>query len=202
MPTKQGSRALKNASTSDRCSFRRNTALPAASTPCSSKTRLAMSKPTVVISMWTAPSARCTQRPELGTSMPSGVVHRIRFYPLAHARHRGRFDFVHDAHFAGLAVGVGVSAEILLRKRVDMRVGAGFDGAPDAAADLHIAVGVVGVHDRERHRRARFQGSRLDAALGRVHPDLPVGVVEPDRGYLRRSVRQYGRQIGKRLLLV
>src|SRR5215468_3090579 len=42
MPTKQGGRALKNASTSDRCSFRRNTALPAASTPCSWKTRLAM----------------------------------------------------------------------------------------------------------------------------------------------------------------
>src|SRR5215470_15707473 len=51
MPTKQGGRALKNASTSDRCSFRRNTALPAASTPCSWKTRLAMSKPTVVISI-------------------------------------------------------------------------------------------------------------------------------------------------------
>src|SRR6516164_4563832 len=51
MPTKQGGRALKNASTSDRCSFRRNTALPAASTPCSWKTRLAMSKPTVVIFM-------------------------------------------------------------------------------------------------------------------------------------------------------
>jgi len=31
-----------------------------------------------------APSVRCTQRPELGTSMPSGVVHRIRFHPLAH----------------------------------------------------------------------------------------------------------------------
>jgi hypothetical protein len=31
--------------------FRRNTAWPAASTPCSWKTRLAMSKPTVVISM-------------------------------------------------------------------------------------------------------------------------------------------------------
>src|SRR6516162_4841195 len=51
MPTKHGGRALKNASTSDRCSFRRNTTLPAASTPCSWKTRLAMSKPTVVISM-------------------------------------------------------------------------------------------------------------------------------------------------------
>src|SRR6516225_6913217 len=51
MPTKQGGRALKKASTSDRCSFRRNTALPAASTPCSWKTRLAMSKPTVVIFM-------------------------------------------------------------------------------------------------------------------------------------------------------
>src|SRR5215471_2146530 len=50
-PTKQGGRALKNASTSDRCSFRRNTVLPAASTPCSWKTRLAISKPTVVISI-------------------------------------------------------------------------------------------------------------------------------------------------------
>src|ERR1700758_4839982 len=51
MPTKQGGKALKNASTSDRCSFRRNTALPAASAACSWKTRLAMSKPTVVIFM-------------------------------------------------------------------------------------------------------------------------------------------------------
>src|SRR6516165_5065991 len=51
MPTKQGGRALKNASTSDRCSFRRNTAFPAASTPCSWKTRLAMSKPTAEIFM-------------------------------------------------------------------------------------------------------------------------------------------------------
>src|SRR6516225_10811349 len=87
MPTKQGGRALKNASTSDRCSFRRNTVLPAASTPCSWKTRLAMSKPTVVIFMVEAPSVRCTQRPELGTSMPSGVVHRIRFHPLAGEPH-------------------------------------------------------------------------------------------------------------------
>src|SRR6516225_9079056 len=91
MPTKQGGRALKNASTSDRCSFRRNTVLPAASTPCSWKTRLAMSKPTVVIFMVEAPSVRCTQRPELGTSMPSGVVHRIRFDTLesAHPRYHG-----------------------------------------------------------------------------------------------------------------
>src|SRR3974390_1838726 len=51
MPTKQGGRALKNASTSDRCSFHRNTALPAASTAWSWRTRLAMSKPTVVISI-------------------------------------------------------------------------------------------------------------------------------------------------------
>src|SRR6516164_5338060 len=34
---------------------------------------------------WTAPSVRCTQRPELGTSMPSGVVHRVRFYLLISA---------------------------------------------------------------------------------------------------------------------
>jgi len=45
-----------------------------------------MSKPTVVIFMVEAPSVRCTQRPELGTSMPSGVVHRIRFVTLAPQR--------------------------------------------------------------------------------------------------------------------
>src|SRR6516164_11712214 len=105
MPTKQGGRALKNASTSDRCSFRSNIALPAPSTPCSWKTRLAMSKPIVVISMvdgsfcslhltaraWHIAAVRGSStascmddpvgdigriaRPHLGADRPAGAVH-------------------------------------------------------------------------------------------------------------------------------
>src|SRR5947209_13762845 len=42
----------------------------------------------------------------------------------------------------------------------------------------------------------------LHATLGGVHADLPVHVVEPDRGHLRRSVRHHGREIGEGLLLL
>src|SRR5262245_501376 len=90
MPTKHGGRALKNASTADRCSFRCNTALPAASTPCSWKTRLAMSKPTVVISMADGSfsslhsTARAWHRCRQGSSTASG------FAPLAWLTEPGR----------------------------------------------------------------------------------------------------------------
>src|ERR1700751_4061446 len=97
MPTKQGGRALKNASTSDRCSFRRNTALPAASTPCSWKTRLAMSNPNVVIFMVDGSFSSLHSTAQAWHIDAVRVVHRIRFHPqpggpavAAHAESRAR----------------------------------------------------------------------------------------------------------------
>src|SRR5215469_9982620 len=106
MPTKQGGRALKNASTSDRCSFRRNTALPAASIPCSWKTRLAMSKPTVVISMVDGSFSSLHSTARVWHIVPSGVVHRIRFYPA--------FDPVSGFHREAQDLGVKLQGSIKL----------------------------------------------------------------------------------------
>src|SRR5262249_55706574 len=111
MPTKQGGRSLKNASTSDRCSFRRNTALPAASTPCSWKTRLAMSKPTVVISMvdgsfsslhstaraWHSDAVRGRPPHQIYTTRTRGLV-----------RDGGRFILLEPAGWCETAVSLAV----------------------------------------------------------------------------------------------
>ena len=83
-----------------------------------------------------------------------------------------------------------------------MRIRALLHALSDAAAYLDVAVGVVGVHDRQRDRRPRSQGARLDPALGRVHADHPVGVIEPYRGHLGRSVHHDRGQIGESLLLL
>jgi len=37
-----------------------------------------------------------------------------------------------------------------------MRVGALFEHAPDAAADLYVAIRLVGIHDGERDRRTHL----------------------------------------------
>ena len=85
MPTRQGGSLAKKASTSARPSLRRTTARPPASTPCTWKTRLARSRPTVVISMadgsfqLVAPTAA-----SLAHRCRSGAVHRIS---LGHGSH-------------------------------------------------------------------------------------------------------------------
>src|SRR5271166_6292139 len=72
MPTRQGGKAAKKASTSGRCSLRRSTALPEASVPCAWKTRLAMSRPIVVTSMADGSSQLVALNSfESGTPMPN-----------------------------------------------------------------------------------------------------------------------------------
>ena len=51
-------------------------------------------------------------------------------------------DFVQDADFAGLAVGIFVDAEILLGHFVDLLGGAFFGDFNDTSADFQIAVGI------------------------------------------------------------
>jgi hypothetical protein len=59
-------------------------------------------------------------------------------------------DFVDDAGFAGLGIGIFVYAEIFLCQLVDVIVGAIFGDFDDAAANLEIAVRVLGIDDGER----------------------------------------------------
>ena len=102
---------------------------------------------------------------------------------------RRRRDLEHHTHIARLRPGILVLAEVLLRQRVDMRVGALLGHARDLAAHLEVAVRVFGVHDRQRDRRALLHVALLHAALRGVHANDAAGVVEPDRRHLRRAVR-------------
>src|SRR6202035_2660928 len=95
-----------------------------------------------------------------------------------HTGEGARLDLVPDAHLAGLGGRVLVLAEIFLRERIDMRARPLLGGTRDAAADLQVAVRVVGIHDRQRHRRVRLQVARLDPALGGVHANDLAVVVE------------------------
>ena len=54
------------------------------------------------------------------------------------------FYLVYHAHFAGLAVGIFVYAQIFLGHLVDVGAGAVFGNLDDAAADFEIAVGILG----------------------------------------------------------
>src|ERR1700726_2273366 len=98
MPTKRGGRALKNASTSAHCSFRRSTALPVVATPCVWNTRLAMSMPIMVISMvdGSFSSLHSTAR-AWHIDAVRRLPHQIRstkFTPLDRFRHLAQLEFL------------------------------------------------------------------------------------------------------------
>jgi hypothetical protein len=69
------------------------------------------------------------------------------------------------------------------------------------AAHLQIAIGVVGIEDRQRDRRTLLHVAVLDPAARRIDPDRAAGIVEPHRRHLRRAVRHQRRQIGKGFLV-
>src|SRR2546423_1351795 len=62
----------------------------------------------------------------------------------SHRLHGARLDLVHHPHVARLGERVFVLAEVFLGERVDMGAGALLDDAPYPAADLHVAIGIVG----------------------------------------------------------
>src|SRR5205807_6527754 len=94
--------------------------------------------------------------------------HLWRCCPLSH--HGGVFglDFVEDADFAGLAVGIFVHAEILLGQLVDAVVGAIFRDLDDAATNFHKAVGIFGIVVREGHTGIAADVAVLLASFGGV----------------------------------
>src|ERR1051326_2952024 len=74
----------------------------------------------------------------------------------AHRLYGGRFDLVGQARFARPPPRIFVFVDVFLRERIDVRVGAVLGDAPHPAAQLDVAIGIVGIHDRERDRRALF----------------------------------------------
>src|SRR5262249_47824708 len=75
-----------------------------------------------------------------------------------------------------------------------------FADPPDAPANLDIAIGIVRIDDRHRHGGALFEIARLHATFRGVHANETIGVIEPHRGCLRRSVRHEGGDDRKRFL--
>ncbi len=101
---------------------------------------------------------------------------------------------------AELVPGILVLAQVFLGEGVDVRVGALLGHAFHPAADLEIAISVVGIHDGQCDRRAGRHVARLDPAFGRVHAQHAVGIVEPDRRHLGRAVRHQRRGVAKAFL--
>src|SRR5438552_17669206 len=83
----------------------------------------------------------------------------------SHPLHALGHDLVHDAHLARLAERVLVLTEVLLRERVDVRVGALLGRLDDPPAHPHVAVGGVGVPAREGEALVARQGPPFDRAL-------------------------------------
>src|SRR5579871_3252742 len=119
----------------------------------------------------------------------------------AHSRKALWRDFVHHAHFAGLAKRIFVLAKVLLGERVDVRVGAFVRYPRYGSAHLHIAIGVVGIHDRERDGRTFAHVARLHPAFRGVDTEPAVLAIEPYGRHLRGTVGHHRRKVRKGLLL-
>src|SRR6266516_2716316 len=151
----------------------------------------------------TSRPSKTQRRPAVATA--SSAMERSSTAPRgrdanSHPLHALGQDLVQDAHLARLAERVLVLAEVLLRERVDVRVSALLRRLDDPPADLHVAVGVVGVLDGERHARVARQVPHLDAALRRVEAHVRAVEVDPHGRHLRRAVGARRGEVRERLL--
>jgi hypothetical protein len=62
------------------------------------------------------------------------------------------------------------------------------DQLDDAAADVHLVVGIVPVGDRDRDARVAAHVALLEPADRRVERDVAVLGLDPDRARVRRAV--------------
>src|SRR6266852_2267456 len=118
--------------------------------------------------------------------------------PLTHEVKMFRLNFVDDADFARLAIGILVLAKIFLRQAVNMLVGALFGDFRDPAADFQITVGVLGVLDGHSHTRVAAKVAVFLAAARGVDANLLPMEIHPDGRNLRTSVGHQRRQVSKR----
>src|SRR5580704_1409959 len=103
---------------------------------------------------------------------------------LAHDVDGCRLDHVRHALLIGCAERIFVLIQVLLRETIDMRVGVLLIFADDRTANSDVAIGVVGIHYRQRDLRTDLDILSLDPPARRVDANLAIGVVEPDRGHL------------------
>src|SRR5215831_6776679 len=109
-------------------------------------------------------------------------------------------DLHGDTNLTRPAMRVAFLTGVLLGERVDVCVGPLFGDLDDSTADLEIAVGVVGVLDRERDLRIALQIFVLHPSPGGIEQDVRAVVVDPHWRHLRRAVAADGRDVRERLL--
>src|SRR5258706_14709306 len=120
---------------------------------------------------------------------------------LTHYRRVLRLYLVQHASFAGLAVGIFVNAEILLGYFVDVSAGAVFGDLDDAAADLDVAVGILGIHQSHGHTRIAADILIFLASLCRIENNVFAIEVAPHRRDLRAAGWHQSAQRGEGALL-
>src|SRR4051812_21023946 len=135
------------------------------------------SRTKVLTQPFTLQSEASTSGPEVGPR-PSTAVQL----------HALGLDAEQDALLALLAKRVLVLAEVLLRERVDVVVGALVRVIDDATADLRVLVRVLVVDHGHRHPRVPSHVPRPLPALGGVQHDVPAVDAGPDHLHVRRAV--------------
>lgn len=120
---------------------------------------------------------------------------------LPHHRSVFRLDFVEDADFAGLAVGVFIDTEIFLRHLVDVFGGAFFGDLNNASADFEITIRIFGINDGDRHARVAADIAVLLPSPGGVEDEMIAVEIAPHRRNLRASIGHEGAQAGEGPLL-
>src|ERR1700716_1597214 len=83
----------------------------------------------------------------------SAATQRRSAHSLAHHGSVLRPDLVHHANFSRLRVRVFVDSHIFLRQLVDVLGRAVLGNLNHGAADLHIAIRIVGIDNGQRHPR-------------------------------------------------
>src|SRR5206468_2338842 len=113
-------------------------------------------------------SLDCDDRPRYGRSSSLGMTKES----LAHGGGVFGFDFIDDADFAGLAVGIFVHAQIFFGQLVDALVGSFFGDLDDASADFYVAIGIFGVNYGQRDARIAAHVAVLLPPLGGVEDNV------------------------------
>src|SRR5271163_2712910 len=94
--------------------------------------------------------------------------------------YRSGLNFKRDPDLARLGPGIFVLPKVFLGEGIDMRRCAFLGHVPNAATDLDVTIGIVGVEYRESYGRAFPHVARLHAILCGIYPDLPILVIEPN----------------------
>ena len=108
---------------------------------------------------------------------------------LAHYVSAFGIDLIDNPYFARAAIRILILAKILLGHFVYVRIGALFRAVHNASTNRKMTVRIVRVHKVQSNSRIASHIFIFDAALCGVDEDMLAIIVDPDRGYLRSSVR-------------